>query len=174
MMVQYAAGLVSKKVILDSVREEKVENPLPVCYRAVLLATNEGESSEAGSLASSKEGLIPYKNKYEVKRPYMPFPLAMGQCKVITTYDSASPYNFAKRDLWDLMDGELVKHPIAYYGVGNKTIRVEMAKKVVYEANDRQVSALCYPHDIDVDALLDMETANLLGAKFMCGLSRGE
>ena len=164
-MVQYAAGLVSEKVILDSVREEKVEDPLPVCYRAVLLATKEGESSEAGSLASSREGLIPYKNKYDVRRPYTPFPLAMGRCEVITTYDSASPYNFAKRDLWDLMDGELVKHPIAYYGVGNKTIRVEMAKKVVYEANDRRVSALCYPHDIDVDALLDTETANLLGAK---------
>ena len=34
-------------------------------------------------LASSAKGLIPYKNKYDVKKPYAPFPLAMGNSNAI-------------------------------------------------------------------------------------------
>ena len=173
-MMQYPVGLVHPDSICKAVGEEPIcDRPLSGCVAATLLEpvgsklpNGEGTLSSSSSPKSEEEvKVIPYEQLCEVETPYTPFPCRMGRCEVICTWDTASPYNFADKKLWNLMDGEIVNYTILYHGVTGETESCDhQAKRIIYETeNGRRVQALCYPFDCGVDALLDMQTASLLG-----------
>ena len=63
-----------------------------------------------------------------------------------------------------MIDGEIVNYTILYHGVTEETESCDQAKRIIYETENRlRVQALWYPFDCGVDALLDMQTASLLG-----------
>ena len=63
------------------------------------------------------------------------------------------------------MDGDVVDYEVVFHGVSRCRTTCRWAKKVVYEANNHKVVALCYELDCEVDALLDHETTLALGVK---------
>ena len=122
--------------------------------------------TKAGTFISrSSWSRIPYTQQAKVGSKHVPFPLSMGRCNVLNTYDTGTPYNFACPALWKAMDGDVVDYEVVFHGVSRRRTTRRWAKKVVYEANNRKVVALCYELDCGVDALLDHETALALGVK---------